>query len=244
MVEEVLPQVELKIRRTIEERVINATLIALVQNNYVSLMEVFIRIGFLQLAQVNLWKTCQIPYLELGINVGKDKIKQTKVAFTDFITKQNLISQEIKAWSITRHHRELQFSKDGSFEVEHMYRLHYLNNKLAVNKQQNILAKLIKLPELVVFQISKDSQCSVCQQELSKSSLLFMEIGKPLCLKCAGLDHLSFLSSGDASVTLKAKQYSSLVAMVVKFSSTRKRYERQGILIEQTALQRAKNEKN
>ena len=74
MVEEVLPQVELKIRSTIEERVINATLIALVQNNYVSLMEVFIRIGFLQLAQVNLWKTCQIPYLELGINVGKDKI--------------------------------------------------------------------------------------------------------------------------------------------------------------------------
>ena len=71
-----------------------------------------------------------------------------------------------------------------------------------------------------------------------------MEIGKPLCLKCVELDHLSFLSSGDASITFKAKQYSSLVAMVVKFSRTRKRYERQGILIEPEALQKAKNEKS
>lgn len=71
-----------------------------------------------------------------------------------------------------------------------------------------------------------------------------MPIGKSLCLKCAELNHLHFLSSGDASITYKAKQHSSLVAVVVKFSRTRKRDERQGILVEPVALQQAKYEKS
>ncbi len=244
MVEEVLAQAEIKTRSNIEERVIRSALTGLSQNNYVSLMDIFIRLGFLQLAQINLWKTCQIPYLELAINAGTEKIKQTKAVFTKWVAEQQLIAHTIKAWSTTRHPRELQFSKDGALAIEQMYQLHYFNNDLVINKQQNILNKLSRLAELVVFQITKDAQCSRCQQTLFKSSLLFMGIGKTLCLKCAELDHLHFLSSGDTSITRKAKQYSSLVAVVVKFSRTRKRYEPQGILVEPAALQQANHEKN
>ena len=243
MVEEVLPQAELKTHSNIEERVIRAALTVLSQNNYVSLMDIVIKIGFLQLAQINLWKTCQIPYLELGINAGTEKIRQTKAVFTKWVVEHQLISHAIKAWSTTRHPRELQFSKDGALAIEQMYQLHYFNNDLTVNKQQHILA-INQLSELVVFQITKDAQCSRCQQTLFKSSLLFIEIGKPLCLKCAELDHLHFLSSGDTSITRKAKQYSSLAVVVVKFSRTRKQYERQGILVEPVALQQANHEKS
>lgn len=163
MVEEVLPHTELKTRSNIEERVNIAALSALTQNNYVALMDIFIRIGFLKLAQINLFKTCQIPYLELGINAGTEKIKQTKEAFTRWVAEQQLIAHTIKAWSTTRYFKELQFSKDGVFATEQMYKLHYFNNNLAINKQQQILAKLSKLPELVVFQITKDAKCSRCQ---------------------------------------------------------------------------------
>src|SRR5215831_675919 len=39
-----------------------------------------------------------------------------------------------------------------------------------------------------------------------------------LCLSCADLDHLAFLPPGDAALTLRARKYSTRVAVVVKWS--------------------------
>lgn len=69
--------------------------------------------------------------------------------------------------------------------------------------------------------------------------LLFMEDAGPLCLDCADLGHLVFLPSGDAALTRRAKNASRLSAVVVRWSRSRKRYERQGILAEAEAIERA-----
>jgi len=61
-------------------------------------------------------------------------------------------------------------------------------------------------------------------------------------MKCADLDHLLFLPSGDTAVTLRAKKHSKLWAVVVRFSRARKRYERQGLLVEEQALTQAEEE--
>lgn len=58
----------------------------------------------------------------------------------------------------------------------------------------------------------------------------------------ADLDHLWFLPSGDAALTRRASRYSTLRAVVVRFSRARGRYERQGLLVEQAALERAEQE--
>lgn len=63
-----------------------------------------------------------------------------------------------------------------------------------------------------------------------------------LCLACADLDHLIFLAPGDAALTRRAHKYSTLSAVVLEWSRARKRYERQGILVEEPALQRAEQE--
>jgi hypothetical protein len=63
-----------------------------------------------------------------------------------------------------------------------------------------------------------------------------------LCLRCADLDHLVFLARGDAALTRRASRYSTLRAVVVRFSRARKRYERQGVLVEEHALARAEQE--
>jgi hypothetical protein len=65
---------------------------------------------------------------------------------------------------------------------------------------------------------------------------LVMEKGGPLCLRCAGLDDLLFLASGDAALTRRARAKSERSAVVVRWSRTRKRYERQGLLVEPQAL--------
>lgn len=61
-------------------------------------------------------------------------------------------------------------------------------------------------------------------------------------MACADLDHLVFLGRGDAALTRRANRYSTLRAVVVRFSRSRKRYERQGVLVEEQALARAERE--
>ena len=96
--------------------------------------------------------------------------------------------------------------------------------------------------EIVIFWIVRDSACAECGEELGKGRFLRMEAERPLCLRCADLDHLVFLERGDAALTRRASRYSTLRAVVVRFSRSRKRYERQGVLVEEHAVARAEQE--
>ncbi len=69
-----------------------------------------------------------------------------------------------------------------------------------------------------------------------------MENKGALCLSCADLEHLSFLPAGDPALTRRARQRSTLSAVVLKWSRARKRYERQGLLVEAQALEQAEQE--
>src|SRR5262249_31682157 len=96
--------------------------------------------------------------------------------------------------------------------------------------------------EIVVFSIVRESKCAECGAELWKGSFLRMEKERPLCMACADLDHLMFLPSGDTALTRRARKYSALDAVVLRFSRTRGRYERQGVLVEEAALEQAERE--
>lgn len=51
-----------------------------------------------------------------------------------------------------------------------------------------------------------------------------------------------FLPSGNAALTRRAGKHSMLSAVVLKWSRARKRYERQGLLVEEQALEQAERE--
>ena len=67
-----------------------------------------------------------------------------------------------------------------------------------------------------------------------------MEPPGPACLSCAGLGLLEELPAGDALLTRRARAASKLSAVIVRWSQTRKRYERIGVLIEPAALAAAR----
>lgn len=96
--------------------------------------------------------------------------------------------------------------------------------------------------DLVVFDILRESKCADCGAELLGGDFLFMESQRPLCLTCADLDHLVYLPRGDTALTRRARKHSTLSAVVVRFSKARKRYERQGVLVEESALEHAETE--
>lgn len=99
-----------------------------------------------------------------------------------------------------------------------------------------------KRDDIVVFEILRDSACAECGEPLGRGRWLRLEADRPLCLACADLSHLVFLPRGDAALTRRAAKHSTLHAVLVRFSRTRKRYERQGTLVEEAALARAEQE--
>lgn len=98
--------------------------------------------------------------------------------------------------------------------------------------------------EIKVFITQRqNSKCDDCGEELGPHAWITLEENKgALCLTCADLDHLEFLPTGDAALTRRARKHSVLSAVVLKFSRSRKRYERQGLLVEESALQQAEAE--
>ena len=94
--------------------------------------------------------------------------------------------------------------------------------------------------DLKVFISHRDSQCGECGERLGRNAWITLEEEKgAVCMACADLDDLVFLPTGDAALTRRARKYSKLSAVVLKFSRTRGRYERQGLIVEEEALNQA-----
>jgi len=97
--------------------------------------------------------------------------------------------------------------------------------------------------DIKVFISSRESTCDECGENLGSKAWITLAGDKgALCLACADLDHLVFLPSGDAALTRRARKHSTLGAVVLKWSRSRKRYERQGVLVETSGLEQAEEE--
>jgi hypothetical protein len=97
--------------------------------------------------------------------------------------------------------------------------------------------------ELKVFISTRESVCGECGENLGSKAWITLAGEKgALCLACADLDHLVFLPSGDVALTRRSRKHSTLSAVVLKWSRARKRYERQGLLVEEEGLAKVESE--
>ena len=97
--------------------------------------------------------------------------------------------------------------------------------------------------DLKVFITRREASCGECGEDLGRKAwITLVEDKGALCLSCADLDHLVFLPAGDAALTRRSRKHSMLSAVVLRWSRTRKRYERQGVLVEEEALAQAEQE--
>jgi hypothetical protein len=97
--------------------------------------------------------------------------------------------------------------------------------------------------EIKVFISHRSSTCDECHEDLGTKTWITLVRDKgALCLSCGDLDDLVFLASGDAALTRRARKHSRLSAVVLKWSRARRRYERQGLMVEESALNLAEEE--
>jgi hypothetical protein len=227
-------------RRKLADRVAQAAQAALAARKYVTPIDVLIGIGWLDPGSERRWRQGQIDFLERTVQTNLPRITEAMKLFRSWAAGKGLLPSETAYVARSPRRQTLRFSKSGNPTIEQLYRTHWVSAELSERKRERLAEKASRAPELVVVQpLKPDWKCHRCGDS---GNLLMMENAGPACLRCVGLDDLEFLSAGDALLTRRAKAKSARHAVVVRFSKSRRRYERQGLLVEPAAMTAAQRE--
>ena len=154
----------------LQDRVVRAAEAALSDHSYVCAVDVLCGMGLLAPSNLEAWRNGRIGFLEQVIQGNLHKISSSMAIFRRWALEQGLKPSETR---YVRHARtgivDLQFSKSGDPEIEKGYRTHYISPELSERKQKRLQEKRDQAPQLVVFQILRDSQCSECGAEVRQT---------------------------------------------------------------------------
>jgi len=224
----------------LERRVLAAAEEALTSRHSVSPLDVLTGMGWVPAGLVTDWRQGRAPHLEAVAAVSADRLVDALEVFHRWAASRGLRGAEVEYTAATRDRRPLRFTAAGDPAVERTYRTHWMPADLPERQRDRLTARQSKPPDLVVVLPLRAFTCVGCGR--TDADMLTMEDAGPLCLACADLDHLVFLPAGDAALTRRAKQASRLAAVVVKFSRSRRRHERQGLLVEPAAIELAEEQ--
>jgi hypothetical protein len=209
---------------------------ALARQKTVTPLDVCVGIGWLTGRHVEAWRQGRAASLRELLPVDDARLTQFLGCLGNWARASGLEQAEADYISATRDRRPLRFTAAEDPGTERVWRTRWIPADLPPAARERVVRREDKPPDLVVVMPVKDWKCAECEGD---GDLLIMDNAGPLCLTCADLDHLVFLAAGDAALTRRAKKASTLSAVVVRWSRTRKRYERQGILTEEAALEAA-----
>jgi hypothetical protein len=223
-----------KNRVPLADRVARAAETALAARLVVSSIDILLELGWLDPEAVERWRRGQIGCLEEVVRTNLPRISEAMRLFRSWAVAKGLSASEMVYVARTVGRQRLRFSRSGNPAIEASYRTHWVSPELSEKKRERLAEKASRAPELVVVQpLNAEWRCHRCG---GTGDLLIMENPGPACLRCVGLGDLEFLPAGDALLTRRAKASSTRHAVVVRFSTTRGRYERQGLLVEPQAL--------
>jgi hypothetical protein len=221
-------------RTALPDRVVKAAKAALAAQGYVSPIDVLAGIGWLDAGAVEHWRRGQIDCLERAMQTDLPRILEALKLLQSWASGGGLSASPTHYVARSLQRQTLRFSRSGDPAIEALYATHWVSPELSEKKRERLAEQASRAPDLVVIQPLKSEWA--CHRCGGAGDLLMMENPGPACLSCVGLNDLEFLPAGDALLSRRVKAKSTRYAVVVRFSRSRRRYERQGLLIEPTAL--------
>lgn len=212
-------------------RVAEAAQQALAGHGYVTPLEVLVGIRWLHDTHPGLWRQERVATIEEIAQVDVPHLVEAVRLLEVWAREHGLSATEVEYRSTGKERRPLRFTRSADPEIERALRTHW-----AAAGRQEEAAKAPQAARPLAIMPLGEWTCRECG---GTGDLLVMDGPGPLCLTCADLDHLVFLPAGDTALTRRATKGSALSAVVVRFSRSRKRYERQGVLVEEPALEQA-----
>ena len=214
-----MARVETRVARIAEE--------LLAERRPVRPVDVLVRLGWLAEPNVEWWERGRVPSLDRCVQVDSDKVMAAFAALQRWAEDHGLTPSEAD-------YHDLQFTADGDSDIERAYRTQWASADVA-----EPVVERARPRGITVFSPHNAWTCASCG---GSGDLLLKDNSGAVCLDCADLGHLEFLPSGDAALTRRATKHSRLSAVVVRWSTRRNRYERQGILVEPAAIEQAAQE--
>jgi hypothetical protein len=212
----------------LETRVARIAEELLAEGHSVRPIDVLIGLGWLAQPSVDRWVKGRAPSLDRCLGVDPDKVPAALTALQHWAETRSLKPSEAD-------YQDLQFTTDGDSDAERAYRTHWATTDVA-----EVVERPPRRPQrIIVISPHNAWTCASCGDT---GDFLLKDKSGALCLDCADLGHLEFLPSGDAALTRRATKASRLSAIVVRWSTRRNRYERQGILAESAAIEEAARE--
>jgi hypothetical protein len=226
--------------KALADRVVRAAEASLAAQGYVSPIDILVGIGWLDVRTVEHWRRGQIDCIEAAVQTSLPRILEALTLFQSWADERGLSPSQAHYVARTPQRQTLRFSRSGDAAIEARYRTHWVSQELSEKKRERLIEEASRAPELVVVQpLKSEWECHRCG---GSGDFLMMENPGPVCLRCLGLDDLEFLPAGDALLSRRVKAKSTRYAVVVRFSRSRRRYERQGLLVEPHALSDVQSE--
>jgi hypothetical protein len=226
-------------RQDIQARVRRVAEQALAAQHYVRPIDVLLGLGWLAPSDLDRWRQGRVAYLEEVVQGNLGKVGAAMAEFRLWAEAGGLTPSDTAYVARTRDRRQLRFIASADPGIEQAYRTHWISPELSKRKRERLIQQQSRPPDLVVIAAIKPWTCTKCRGEFGAGAILMMEPPGPHCLTCAELGHLEYLPAGDAALTRLATKLSRESAVVVRWSRSRKRYERQGILAEPEAIEQA-----
>ncbi|WP_073260979.1 DUF2293 domain-containing protein [Cryptosporangium aurantiacum] len=220
----------------LERRVVAVAESALATRKVVSAVDVLTGLRWVRVGQVDTWRQGRLDALEAATAVDARKLVDAVSLLRSWAEQKGLVAGEASYVAASRDRRALRFTRTGDDAVEQAFRIEWSAADLSAARRQRLAARQQAVPDLVVHVATGVWVCDACD---GTAPYQVPEGDERLCPGCADLDHLVFLPAGNAALSRRAKKESTLSAIVVRYNRRRKRYERQGILVEEGALARA-----
>lgn len=204
----------------------------LAEQHYVRPVDVLMGLRWVDAANVERWQQGRFDPLEQVMLPTLDKHPTVLLELDTWARERGLRPEQAAYVAGHRVRRELHFSPEPA--VDAAFRTSWFAPDQPAPAATPEPAE--QPGELLVIIGRRGFPCSICGTEHEPGRMLVMEPPGPVCLNCADLDHLEFLPSGHTALTRRSRKASRLSAVVVQWSRTRKRYERQGLLAEPDAI--------
>src|SRR5437879_7433476 len=204
----------------LQRRVVQAAETTLRTHGYVAPVDVLVGLGWLRSSTVEDWRRGRLSPLARALPVDAAKTGTTFEYLRNWARQHGLQPSEAGALAGTRDQRPLVFADDES--LQRLFRTHWISPGLSDKQRAKLESRQNRAPELVVVPAPEDWGCDSCGARAAAGSLQFPEENQRLCLSCVDFDHLVFLPSGNAALSRRAKQESTLAVLVMRLNKRRK----------------------
>src|SRR5882762_9947158 len=125
-------------RAGLEDRVQRAAEEALAAQQYVSAVDVLVRLGWLAPTHVDHWRQGRVDCLERMVQANLSKVTMAMTYFRRWASRRDMVASETAYVARTRDRRPLRFSVSGSEPIERAYRTHWVSAELSPARRERL----------------------------------------------------------------------------------------------------------